>query len=189
MGPATLGHDVFLRTLGLRRRAMAAFEAFEPDTKAVLQAYTAGVNAFLNRRGGPLPPEFLLVGIEPEPWTVADSLTWTKVMALDLAANWTSELLRYRLADRLSETQLSQFFAPYGRDGLRGVAEARASRGLIPDQVLAGLWDDAVHPLGEGAGSNNWVVGGSRTATGERSASRPDRALGLVFRASELARP
>ncbi len=167
LGAATVGHDVFLRTLGLRRHAIAAFDKFEPETRAMFDAYTAGVNAFLEQRSGPLPLEFLLVGIEPEPWTVADSLTWTKVMALDLAANWTSELLRYRLADRLSDTQLSQFFAPYGREGLRGVAAARASGGLISDSILAALWDDSVHPLGEGAGSNNWVVGGSRTATGK----------------------
>ncbi|MFA5913128.1 MAG: penicillin acylase family protein, partial [Burkholderiales bacterium] len=59
LGPATLDADKFLRTLGVRRVAEATLKKLDARTRSQLDAYTAGVNAFLAQRSGPLPPEFL----------------------------------------------------------------------------------------------------------------------------------
>ncbi|MDP1952230.1 MAG: penicillin acylase family protein, partial [Betaproteobacteria bacterium] len=84
LGAATLDTDKFLRTLGVRRVAGATLQALSAKARGELDAYTAGVNAFLAQRSGPLPPEFLLTGIQPEPWHSADSIAWIKMMAWDL---------------------------------------------------------------------------------------------------------
>ena len=61
-------------------------------------AYVAGVNAFLaTHHGSALPPEFSLLRFEPEPWTGADVVVWVKMMAWDLSANYSFELLRHDL--------------------------------------------------------------------------------------------
>ena len=61
-------------------------------------AYVAGVNAFIAaHHGTSLPPEFSLLRFEPEPWTGADVLVWVKMMAWDLSANYSFELLRHDL--------------------------------------------------------------------------------------------
>src|SRR6185436_8162114 len=97
LGPSALETDRFLRTLGVRRTAEINLRQIEPETRKLLEAYAAGVNAFL-ATDPVLPVEFLLTRTQPEPWTPLDSAAWIKMMAWDLGGNWRSELLRMRLA-------------------------------------------------------------------------------------------
>ena len=85
LGAPALGTDRLLRTLGLYRRAAATLPHLAPDARRRIAAYVNGVNAWLETRDGPLPPEFLIIGFEPEPWTEVDTVVWAKVMAFDLA--------------------------------------------------------------------------------------------------------
>jgi len=97
VGPGALETDRFLRTLGVRRSAEANLRTLDAETRKLLEAYAAGVNAFL-AEAPVLPLEFWLTGARPEPWTAADSVGWVKMMAWDLGGNWRNELLRMRLA-------------------------------------------------------------------------------------------
>ena len=72
LGPRALEADRFLRTLGVRRVAEANLRRYDKETLALLEAYAAGVNAFLDT-GPVLPPEFWLLRASPEPWTPADT--------------------------------------------------------------------------------------------------------------------
>ncbi len=93
LGAQALPGDRFMRTLGLYRLAQASLAHLEPDTVAWLQAYADGVNAFLQSRTGPLPPEFLILRHgDLEPWRPADSLVWLRLLALDLATNYRDEI-------------------------------------------------------------------------------------------------
>ena len=74
LGPSALDTDRFLRTLGVRRNAEAILAQASPETRAALQAYADGVNAWIDHRQGPLPPEFLLLRTQPEHWEPADTL-------------------------------------------------------------------------------------------------------------------
>lgn len=144
-GAVTVDTDRFMRRLGLYRVAEANYEHLPPDIQHLFQAYAAGVNAYLNSDDSLLPAEFQMLGYRPEPWRPADSLVWGRLMAWQLSQNWRDELLRRKLADRLS---------------------AAAMLWLWPTtQRLSSLEDPAWQPR-PGA-SNNWVVAGSRTATGK----------------------
>lgn len=92
-GPVALPNDRMMRILGLRRSAAQAAAALDPDTKATLEAYAAGVNAYIAARGRFAAAEFILFGA-PRPWTPTDSLLWAKTMGLYLSANWRTELAR-----------------------------------------------------------------------------------------------
>ncbi len=103
-GASQLDTDRFIRTLGWRRVAEAELELLEPDTRAMLDAYAAGVNAWTaGRSGSALSLEHALLpltgatGYRPEPWTAVDSLAWLKAMAWDLRSNLEQELERARL--------------------------------------------------------------------------------------------
>lgn len=167
-GGAALNTDKFIRTLGLRRKAVASFAHLKPETQALLQAYADGVNAFLASRSGPLPPEFLAFDVTPEPWTPADSLGWLKMMAWDLSGNWGRELATLGLTKRLSKQQIEEFFPPYPGDGPIALADHSAlyrqlAHALDIDRLLKTLPPERP----EGIGSNNWVVHGRRTVTGQ----------------------
>ena len=159
--------DRFLRTLGVHRAAERAYAELDRRTRGVLDSYAAGVNAFLDARDGPLPPEFLILRHRPEPWAPQDSLAWGKMVAWDLARNWRRELLRLRLVKLagVPPDRLFELFPPYPGDA--PVA--------LPD--LAGVWSEApVEAAGAPApatagspanGPNGWVLGGARTTTGK----------------------
>jgi penicillin amidase len=161
VGAPGLPTDRFMRVLGLYRLAEASLAHLSDDSLAWLDAYAAGVNAFLATRSGPLPPEFLLLGhAEIEPWRPADSVVWIKMMALDLSLNWRSELLRARLAKRLSDEQIGDLWPTYPDDA--PVTLTALARDLDLEQ-LAGVLPPAPPP---GLGSNAWVVDGEHSRTG-----------------------
>lgn len=170
LGPNAAGSDRFLRTLGVRRNAQAILENLAPDARAALDAYAKGVNAYLSNRKGPLPPEFLLTGAPaPAPWQPVDSLGWQTMMSWDLGANWTQELLRMRLAQRLPLERINQFLPPYPGDAPLATQDyTKLYRGLAgTTQQLTRIAAIAPSSYVEGMGSNNWVLAGSRTESGK----------------------
>lgn len=174
-GAAALDNDRFLRALGIRRAAAEQWERASPRSRALLSAYAAGVNHVI-AQGAMLPPEFLILGIKPEPWDPIDSLAWTLMMAWDLGGNWTTEMQRLRLSAVLEIPRIDELLPPYpGEDPLltRDYPALYRSLGLAPggaQEKVASAWlalPDIAPASGiEGTGSNNWVVAGSRTATG-----------------------
>ena len=184
LGPAALGTDRLLRTLGLHRRAEATLPNLDPGARRRIDAYVNGVNAWLETREGPLPPEFLIVGFEPEPWTAADTAVWPKVMALDLGREWTRDLMRLRMSDFLAPDQVLDFYTPYREDMPRGVLlpgsspSSRAAPEKRPTPAAGGRPvpnpDAASSPAGESplpAGPPD----GARSESGRATGTPPDR--------------
>ena len=174
VGAATLGVDKFMRVLSVYRYAERSYASLDPQSQRILDAYAAGVNAYLETRSGPLPPEFAVFGllrlvrgegsVRPEPWRPADSLVWIKMMAWNLGGNWFAEIQRARMASRLPASRLAEFFPTYPDDAPSGLAAMVASYRDVPLERIAAL---APELWTEGNGSNNWVVAGTRTATGK----------------------
>ncbi len=180
LGADALDTDRLLRTLGLHRRAEASLAHLAPESRQRIAAYVRGVNAWLEARDGLLPPEFLILGFEPETWRAADSLVWPKVMALDLAREWTRDLVRLRMSKRLPAERILDFYPPYRDDKPWGVVppEALATRaeGAPPDSNAADEAQGAAErEKGSAARANPdcnpgaWPVSGDR----EESMSRP----------------
>lgn len=122
-GKSELDTDKFIRTLGWRQAAQRDWAAASDPTRAALQAYADGVNAWLDQHGD-LPLPFVITGLQgpggglsgyrPEPWTPIDTLTWQKVQAWSLGGNWDSELLRtLMLRHGLTTDQIAQLVPTY----------------------------------------------------------------------------
>ena len=125
LGSAALDTDRLLRVLGLRHRAKASLEHIDPTSRRGIAAYARGVNAWMESRRGPLPPEFLILGFEPEPWTATDTALLPKIMSLDLAREWTRDRMRLRLSKVLPPERILDFYTPYRVDKPRGVVPAQ----------------------------------------------------------------
>ena len=174
VGAGGLETDRFLRTLGVRRSAEANLRNLDGETRKLLEAYAAGVNAFI-ASDPVLPPEFWLTGARPEPWTPADSVAWTKMMAWDLGGNWRSELLRMRLAKTLPLDRIHELLPPYPGEKVPVIADLKELYSSMErDAVRLAQVSRPVAELGsdvlgdhEGLGSNNWVVSGARSASGK----------------------
>lgn len=168
-GAPALETDKFLRALGVRRAAAAQWAKATPEVRAGIEAYTAGVNAYLTGALRMRPPEFHLLGIRPEPWTPEDSVAWAIMMAWDLGGNWNTELQRMRLALKLPVARIDELIPPYpGDKPLVSTDYAALYRELKVDPKLGTQAQLAAPESGvEGVGSNNWVVHGSHTTTGK----------------------
>ncbi|KNZ31616.1 MAG: penicillin amidase [Methylibium sp. NZG] len=168
-GEPALENDKFLRALGVKRAAARQWALASPEVRAAVLAYTAGINAFLSGAMTARPPEFVLLGLTPEPWTPEDTMAWAAMMAWDLGGNWSTELLRMRLALKLPVARINELIPPYpGELPLQTADYAALFRGLRLDGRLGTQALLAAPPSGvEGAGSNNWVVHGALTDTGK----------------------
>lgn len=168
--------DKFARTLGLYELAEANYADLEPPVKQALDAYTAGVNAYLDNHEGAwspalymrIPPSFDLDDYRPEPWRPADSLVWGKLMAIFLAGwNFSYELERVQVEQLLGPDLAAEYY-PDMPASLYGPTLPSGDRA---DAAADPRWRTAMtdipplfrHPLDA---SNAWVVDGSRTQSG-----------------------
>ena len=173
-GEGAVDTDRFLRMLGVRRVAAAQWAQVSPASREVLQAYADGVNAVIGSLRA-RPPEFVILGLQPEPWTPEDSLAWAIMMAWDLGANWSTELIRLRLSLKMPKERIDQLLPPYPGDAVpQSMDYAAFYRGLkldgqqaLGEGPLLRLMAAAPESEIEGAGSNSWVLAGGRTTTGK----------------------
>src|SRR3982074_865238 len=72
LGPSALPRDINARLLRYHGDMKSQYESYSPDTKEILEAFTAGINAYIAGRVPPggqgLPLEFQIAGFQPEPW-------------------------------------------------------------------------------------------------------------------------
>ncbi|MBI4545778.1 MAG: penicillin acylase family protein [Gemmatimonadetes bacterium] len=158
-GERALDSDRFLRTLGLWRAAGVNERRLTAEERRRVEAYAAGVNAWISGRRGALPPEFLLLRIQPEPWRVRHSLAIEKVMAWDLSLYSLQSNLAH--AVRQLGPQKAAFLLPdYPAWG------ATILPGPRPPQIppLAAAMLDAASLA---RASNSWVIASSRTRSGK----------------------
>ena len=118
-GEDALETDMYVRTMGWRRVAERELALLQPDTRAALNAYADGVNAYLEDRS---PSEISLeytvlnasgLDYHPDNWTAVDSLAWLKAMAWDLRGNMQEEVDRVLTAGALGERRAASLYPPY----------------------------------------------------------------------------
>ncbi len=188
-GDTQIDTDTFIRTMGWGRLAEAQYAQESDENKAVLDAYAAGVNAYLATQSpADLSFEYSILELTnrnytPEPWTGAQSLAWGKVMAWDLGGNMDAEIERALALASLPPDRVAQIFPPYpGERNPYIVANEDAAKMGTPVDLSLSLNStvalsstkaaiDALNRItggGEesGIGSNSWAVSGELTPTG-----------------------
>ncbi|HUV08379.1 MAG TPA: penicillin acylase family protein [Spirochaetia bacterium] len=118
-GKSVLGTDIYLRTMGFARIAEKEYARLDTQTRKALDAYVAGVNAYIEKRQPfQLSLEFTLLGLQGvkikiEPWTPIHTMTWLKVMAQDLNYNMSTELMMVDLLRSVGLPRIQDFLASY----------------------------------------------------------------------------
>ncbi len=164
LGEPVLGFDRYFRTLGFTGRAQSAFDNLNAESKSILEAYATGVNAFINTNKSALPPEFIILGVTPEPWTPVDTMVWQKMMWLDLSGNMRHELARAELFTKFTPDQVRSLYPPYNGDEEAPFPDLKEIySGLNIKEVATALPPEKP----EGYGSNNWVISGAHTKSGK----------------------
>lgn len=85
LGPAKLAADVELRTIGIRRAAQRSLAVISAASRAAIDAYAAGVNAYV-AGAKQLPPEYQALEITKfQPWTALDTMAVSKSLTFGLS--------------------------------------------------------------------------------------------------------
>jgi penicillin amidase len=175
IGSQALDFDRFQRRMGMMygaRQSLAAMMA-DPMTKKMLEAYTAGVNAYiqsLSPREYPL--EYKLLDYAPEAWTPLKCTLLLKMMTYDLTGK-SDDLRMSNILNQYGLAVVQDLFPdyPFREDPVVPVETKLDFKPLPvpppPAGFLAGLSSQRLEhePPGE-LGSNNWAVAGSKSATG-----------------------
>lgn len=183
-GPFVLPHDRRVRLFRFRRLAREVIDQCTPTERAVLEAYTRGVNSGLADLGS-RPWEYWLFRQRPTPWRAEDTILVTYAMWWDLQSDGLRrEILRERINSRLGGAECGggwkcalAFLYPLGTRWdapLTGAVQAHEPPAPIPapevlDVRAAPVTSPGVPGVAQragAAGSNNWAVAGSLTASG-----------------------
>jgi penicillin amidase len=174
--PRALELDRQRRRTGMLKAAednLAHLEQF-PDLLAIMNAYTAGVNAWIDDLSfADYPLEYKLMDYSPEPWTNLKQMLLLKFMAWDLTGR-SEDFENTNAYLALDEGEFAQLF-PYYTDSIRtiiptemvldsGSVATDSTTGFSPREMVSKLeLPSNPHPNN---GSNNWVVSGKKTASG-----------------------
>lgn len=158
VGDVALVEDRKARILRLAATARRQAALLSPQEERILGRYADGVNAALERYGRWIAPEIWMLGIDPAPWAVEDSLVIGVMLQLRLTWAMGEELQR------------SVEYAHLGHDlatGLWGWTPRQARAWIPPGDPVAEprRQDEPITPPLQG-GSNNWALAGTRTDSG-----------------------
>ena len=176
VGPKALSLDMEQRLKGMTYASEQALMAFEsdPEMKKVLDAYTAGVNAWIESIDyADYPLEFKLLNYAPEPWTNFKSALMLKYMA-DLLTGTTYDMELGWVLRNLGVRYLEQWYPdhnPYPQAAVQPYLSSPALENGQPtlDYGRYLPWFKRAIPgdSTQGLGSNNWAVHGSKTQSGK----------------------
>ena len=181
VGVAGLPADRLARRLRVGAASIRDYRALGADARAMVDAYAAGVNAYL--RSHPAPAEYGLVASAPEPWQgwhcIAAMRQRGYLMGSVWFKLWRAAALGVLSADdlvklRYDDGGADRLCIPPGADASRWVASLAGLREPIGALSLLAASAET------GGGSNNWALAPSRTATGRPIlAGDPHRAFEL----------
>ena len=172
LGASAVQRDRNARLLRYRGDMDAEYKSYAPDTKEILEAFAAGINAYIEEIQKPggigLPVEFQIAGFKPEPWKPEDCLN--RMAAYSMTGNGASELHDAQLvsllgADKAERLLFPPLDPPVRLDPAAGMDFAGLSPKLLENLVGSDVRID-FHgtPL---EGSNDWTISGALTATGK----------------------
>jgi penicillin amidase len=169
-GKSYVQADMFSRCLGIKEKSRIVLKNEDTEILDCLQAYTDGVNNFIERAGKNLPVEFKILSYTPEQWNPEDIVNITGLMGWNLASrNLTSELFNYQLVKKFGVLEASRIIPDWEgatdfvypdfeiNDSL--ISEIRSF--ISSSGKIAGLG------IATFSGSNSWAVSGNRTETGK----------------------
>lgn len=175
LGELTVNYDKGKRRKGLLFAAENTLKTWKanPESFAMVEAYTKGVNAYINQLStAEYPVEYKILDFKPEPWSPLKTAIFLKAMA---------ETLSSREVDLESTNALNTF----GREKFDFIYPERSIKEspIIPKSTewdfepipeiektaepsIGAIFHEPFQKPEEFVGSNNWTVSGSKTASG-----------------------
>jgi len=163
-GNKTLKSDKFFRTLGLTEYAQNAAKEFErtatPELKELVNAYIAGINAYVKE--GEKPLEFSLIGAEAETFKLEDVYLITGYLALGFAEGFRIDPLIENMYRTVGDVYMNELELgwPDGHTTIPVTGSKKLMGENFSNEITAMLEEFPVAPW---HGSNAWVIAPQKT--------------------------
>jgi len=168
-GRDMLNADQMFRAFNFSKKSERVLKQTDPEIIKCLEAYTDGVNQFINNNQNKLSFEFGLLGYKPEPWTMVHTTNLIGYMAWDLTSGWSSDMAIYKIAQVVPDSLLQELFPWDGNFKTRHVFPDYMEN--HPELVENTLIEESITVI-EKMGiqvfnaSNNWAVSGEKSKSG-----------------------
>ncbi len=161
--------DLLMRALRISEKSAMVWDSTAPAIQADVEAFTAGVNEYIDSHQDKLPLEFSILGYKPDVWEPQHSLNLVGYMAWDLTMPWSTEIILQKLTDKLGAEKVQQLIPDMKL--YHTAAYAGFHLDLSESKMQSDLLD-ATQPLYDMGleifqGSNNWAVAGVKSVTGK----------------------
>ncbi len=185
-GNVAVDRDKHWRTYGFAKIATENLKNIGPESRAALENYAKGVNAFINSLDAKaLPVEFQILQYRPSQWTPEDTIVIGKILSEALSSTYSQDLLRVSMKDidpkKLAD--IENIVTPYdvvnfGSDSKKAAkgetaycADCATDNAVAAVQKQDAIRAESLQSVGlyaeDLAASNNWVISGKRTASGK----------------------
>jgi penicillin amidase len=165
IGEPGLGVDIPLRVAGIPRHAERHAALLQGEERRRRELYLEGLNAYIRERADEHPVGLSILGITPQPWTLADTVTLGYFLNWSSSANLDAELTIQAILDAVGPekaAQITQLTVNPDDESARAAQPAKAAH---LDGLQPGLWmGSEARPMQ--LGSNNWVMSAARSAGG-----------------------
>lgn len=168
-GSSTIEIDRFIRTIGIPKIVGELSSNIASESRAMLTAYAAGVNAYIDQAKNHLPIEFVLLQYQPQQWNIEHSLAYQRLMAWSLELAWRVDPVFGELMNKLGVAKTNQILPDYPPNAPTIVTDRFNQFFQLQTQInnFAHSLFDRFGITGAGLGSNSWVVSGIHTHTGK----------------------
>ncbi|MBM3183648.1 MAG: penicillin acylase family protein, partial [Chloroflexi bacterium] len=173
LGEVTIKADKFFKTVGFYKIAEAEYQLMKPESRAIIDAYTKGVNAYIDTCEN-LPIEYKFLQVKPQPWKPQDSVVAGLLMAYSLNRPKDTELILYQIGLKAGEDVLKNIiptlpdYAPTVSESNGNSKPAATGVNLVPQGEPGQFSSDWFCPISLNIPASNWMIfAGSRTTTGK----------------------
>lgn len=178
IGTDGLGNDKFMGALNILDNVQSDFNLLDDNSKNMYQAYSDGVNEYLNQNDA-LPIEFELINTVMEKWDPWDCLAVFKARHIMMGV-FEGKIWRNSLIQKFDLSKLRNLFTGYEEGSLVIVPpeDLYAGKDVDPNEHFEKALDHIDYISEIDIGSNSWVVGGELSSTGKPlMAGDPHRGL------------
>ena len=168
LGTETIPFDMMFRTVGIKRMAGMIRDRMDRHSLKILEAYSKGVNLYIDKAKGHYPVEFDILNYTPYKWKPLDCLIIGRMMAWELNISWWTDIVFSELVQKLGEDRVKEILPDYPENAPYVIPSelkkmAKISNNLIDtDRKFRKFFGiEGTH-----IGSNNWVVNKNMSVSG-----------------------
>ncbi len=168
LDPGLVEVDLLYRALEFTKKSRKVIAQTDPDILRGMEAYTDGINQYINRNLKKLPFEFTMLGYKPDPWELEHSFNLVGYMAWDLSSGWYTDMDLYKIQQAVSDTLFSELLPDMKFQGIPVFPEYMSSDNTLELESGMSAAIEIIDELGLQVfeASNNWAVSGEKSETG-----------------------